>query len=64
VTRDITKLAGPAKGTWYHAYVIIDNFSRYIVGHTVERAEPEVSPGTRQTGKRSRVWSGSVKRAA
>lgn len=38
-TWDITKLAGPAKGTWYQAYVIIDIFSRYIVGHTVERAE-------------------------
>ncbi|WP_221517256.1 DDE-type integrase/transposase/recombinase [Streptomyces sp. AK010] len=24
---------------WYHAYVIIDIFSRYIVGHTVEAAE-------------------------
>ncbi|MFD0509208.1 hypothetical protein ACFQ0G_52790 [Streptomyces chiangmaiensis] len=30
--------AGPAKGIWYHAYVIIDIFSRYIVGH-VEAAE-------------------------
>jgi transposase InsO family protein len=38
-TWDITKLAGPDKGIWYHAYVIIDIFSRYIVGHTVERAE-------------------------
>jgi putative transposase len=38
-TWDITKLAGPEKGLWYHAYVIIDIFSRYIVGHTVERAE-------------------------
>ncbi|WP_181446899.1 IS3 family transposase, partial [Streptomyces sp. NTH33] len=38
-TWDITKAAGPAKGIWYHAYVIIDIFSRYIVGHTVERAE-------------------------
>lgn len=38
-TWDITKLAGPAKGIWFHAYVIIDIFSRYVVGHTVERAE-------------------------
>ncbi|MFJ6464960.1 transposase [Streptomyces sp. NPDC091387] len=37
-TGDIAKAAGPAKGTWYHAYVIIDIFSRYVVGHTVERA--------------------------
>jgi putative transposase len=38
-TWDITKAAGPAKGIWYHAYVIIDIFSRYIAGHTVEAAE-------------------------
>ncbi|WP_406271161.1 IS3 family transposase [Actinacidiphila glaucinigra] len=38
-TWDITKAAGPAKGVWYHAYVVIDIFSRYIVGHTVEAAE-------------------------
>lgn len=39
LTWDITKLAGPDKGIWYHAYVIIDIYSRYIVGWTVERAE-------------------------
>ncbi|MCX4461022.1 DDE-type integrase/transposase/recombinase (plasmid) [Streptomyces sp. NBC_01340] len=38
-TWDITKAGGPVKGVWYHAYVIIDIFSRYIVGHSVERAE-------------------------
>ncbi|MEV6498936.1 DDE-type integrase/transposase/recombinase [Streptomyces prunicolor] len=38
-TWDITKAAGPARGIWYHAYVIIGIFSRYIVGHTVEAAE-------------------------
>ncbi|MFB6600674.1 IS3 family transposase [Streptomyces diastaticus] len=38
-TWDITKAAGPVKGVWYHAYVIIDIFSRYIVGYTVEAAE-------------------------
>ena len=38
-TWDITKAAGPATGIWYHAYVVIDIFSRYIVGHTVEAAE-------------------------
>uniref|UniRef100_UPI00292EBE18 DDE-type integrase/transposase/recombinase n=1 Tax=Streptomyces sasae TaxID=1266772 RepID=UPI00292EBE18 len=41
-TWDITKAAGPVKGVWYHAYVIIDIFSRYVVGHTVERAESAV----------------------
>jgi len=29
---DITKLAGPAKWTWYYLYVILDIFSRYVVG--------------------------------
>ncbi len=29
---DITKLRGPVKGVYYHLYVIIDVFSRYIVG--------------------------------
>ncbi|MEU2835502.1 DDE-type integrase/transposase/recombinase, partial [Streptomyces lavendulae] len=38
-TWDITKLAGPQKGIWYHAYVVIDIFSRYVVGHTVGKAE-------------------------
>ncbi len=36
---DITRLAGPEKGVWFHAYVIIDIYSRYVVGCTVERAE-------------------------
>jgi transposase InsO family protein len=36
---DITKLAGPAKGTYYDAYVMIDIFSRYIVGAIVHSCE-------------------------
>ena len=32
---DITKIKGPTPGTWYHLYVIIDLFSRYIVGWAV-----------------------------
>jgi len=31
-TWDITKLLGPAKWTYYHLYVVIDIFSRYVVG--------------------------------
>lgn len=38
-TWDITKLAGPVKGTYYDAYVMIDIFSRYIVGATVHACE-------------------------
>ncbi|MFC4612913.1 transposase [Streptomyces maoxianensis] len=33
------RLPGPGKSIWYHTYVITDIFSRYVVGHTVERAE-------------------------
>jgi len=29
---DITKLRGPGKGDWYHLYVLIDVYSRYVVG--------------------------------
>jgi len=36
---DITKMRGPAKGIWYHAYVVLDIFSRYVVGWRVEKVE-------------------------
>lgn len=36
---DITKLAGPVKGRYYDAYVMIDIFSRYIVGVSVHAHE-------------------------
>jgi putative transposase len=36
---DITKLAGPAKGTWYYLYTILDIYSRYAVGWMVARRE-------------------------
>jgi transposase InsO family protein len=36
---DITKLAGPVKGTYYDAYVMIDIYSRYIVGAHVHAHE-------------------------
>ena len=29
---DITKLKGPAKGIYYHLYVILDIYSRFMVG--------------------------------
>ena len=32
---DITKLRGPAKGTYYYLYVILDIYSRYVVGWMV-----------------------------
>jgi putative transposase len=36
---DITKLAGPVKGVYYDAYVMIDIYSRYIVGMHVHARE-------------------------
>jgi putative transposase len=36
---DITKLRGPAKGSWFHLYVIIDIYSRYVVGWMVASRE-------------------------
>jgi putative transposase len=36
---DITKLAGPARWTWYYLYVILDIFSRYVVGWMVAARE-------------------------
>ena len=38
-TWDITKLAGPTKGCYYDAYVMIDIYSRYIVGAHVHAHE-------------------------
>ena len=36
---DITKLKGPAKWTWFYLYVILDVFSRYVVGWMLAHRE-------------------------
>jgi putative transposase len=36
---DITKLRGPAKWTYYYLYVLLDIFSRYVVGWMVAERE-------------------------
>ena len=36
---DITKLLGPAKWSYFYLYVIMDIFSRYVVGWTLARCE-------------------------
>jgi transposase InsO family protein len=41
-TWDITKLAGPIKGKYFDAYVMIDIYSRYIVGAQVHAHESAV----------------------
>ncbi|WP_262391756.1 DDE-type integrase/transposase/recombinase [Nocardiopsis sp. CNR-923] len=38
-TWDITRLKGPRRGEYFHAYVVIDIYSRYVAAFTVERAE-------------------------
>jgi len=38
-SRDITKLKGPAKWTYFYLYVILDIFSRYVVGWMVASRE-------------------------
>ena len=41
---DITKLKGPAKWIYYYLYVIIDIFSRYVVGwHIAYREESQIA---------------------
>jgi putative transposase len=39
---DITKLPGPLKYTYFHLYVILDVFSRYVVGWMVAHRESEI----------------------
>jgi putative transposase len=39
---DITKLRGPAKGIYYSLYVMLDIFSRYVVGWLLAERESEL----------------------
>jgi putative transposase len=53
---DITKLRGPDRGVWFDLYVIIDIFSRYVVGwmvaptETAELAEGFIAAALRAQG--------------
>ena len=38
---DITKVRGPQKGTWYQLYVVLDIFSRRVVGWLLSTVESE-----------------------
>jgi putative transposase len=42
---DITKLLGPEKWTYFYLYVILDIFSRYVVGWMVATAESAALAG-------------------
>ena len=41
---DITKLLGPAKWTYYYLYVILDVFSRFVVGWMIAEREAAAWP--------------------
>ena len=36
---DVSKLKGPATWSWFYLYVVLDVFSRYVVGWTVQERE-------------------------
>ena len=61
-TWDITKLAGPTKGTFFYLYVVLDLFSRYVVGWMV--AERETAGLAEQlladTCARYDIWPGQL----
>lgn len=38
---DISRLAGPGRRDWFYAYVLLDIFSRAIVGHTIDTVESD-----------------------
>ena len=68
---DISKLKGPATWSCFHLYVILDVFSRYCVGWTVqERENAEIAKALiaqaseQETGdpRRSRRWPGVAAR--
>ncbi len=56
---DITKLHGPAKWTYYYLYVILDIYSRYVLGQDPPGRpfrKPIHRPRSRKTD--ARAWSG------
>jgi putative transposase len=59
---DITKLKGPAKWTYFHLYVILDVFSRYVVGWMVAPRETSALADQliKQTCRRQRIESGRL----
>lgn len=59
-TWDLTKLPGPTEGVYFDAYVLIDIYSRYIVGAHVHLTEAAVlaeeMTRTFSTSTASRPW--------
>jgi putative transposase len=59
---DITKLLGPAKWTYFYLYVLLDIFSRYVVGWMVARRESAILADRliRQSCERQRIEPGQL----
>ena len=59
---DITKLRGPAKWTYYYLYVILDIYSRYVVGWMVATRESATLADVliRQTCTKQHVGAGQL----
>jgi len=59
---DITKLLGPQKWTYFYLYVILDVFSRYVVGWMVAHEESKALAKTLidETCRRQRVEPGQL----
>jgi putative transposase len=59
---DITKLRGPAKWTYYYLYVILDIYSRYVVGWMVTTRESAALADVliRQTCTKQHIGAGQL----
>jgi putative transposase len=59
---DITKLLGPQKWTYFYLYVIIDIYSRYVVGWMVAHAENSILAQNliQDTSKKQNIQSGQL----
>ena len=59
---DITKLLGPAKWTYFYLYVILDIFSRYAVGWTVQHRESAQIAGAliAQAAEQQKILPGAL----
>jgi putative transposase len=59
---DITKLLGPTKWTYFYLYVILDVFSRYVVGWMIAHVESAALAGKliRETCERQNIEPGQL----
>jgi putative transposase len=61
-TWDITRVQGPGRGEWYALYVVLDLFSRYVVGWMLARSERGELAGRllRECALRERIAEGRL----